>query len=134
MPTTVPSITHDDQSTLPYAVTNGDRITDLTGPLAYTFGNYKIAPTSQPDIIPGGLEITPHPALGEGQFSIMTWNVENLFDILDPHPASPPLPTVSEYRHPDRQGGPDHRGCRAADDHRDAGSGEYRRTGKDRRP
>lgn len=28
----------------------------------------------------------------------MTWNVENLFDIRDPHPSSPPLPTVAEYR------------------------------------
>ena len=92
------SITHDDQFTLPYAVTNGDQITGLTGPLAYTFSNYKIEPTTQPTIIPGGKKITPHAALGEGQFSIMTWNVENLFDILDPHPASPPLPTPSEYR------------------------------------
>ena len=28
----------------------------------------------------------------------MTWNVENLFDAFEPHPSSPPLPTVSEYR------------------------------------
>jgi predicted extracellular nuclease len=92
------SYTHSDQSTLPFAVTNGDQITNLTGPLAYTFGNYKIATTSTPTITPGGLQITPQPALEEGQFSIMSWNVENLFDVLDPHPSSPPLPTVSEYR------------------------------------
>ncbi|MFN2146244.1 MAG: hypothetical protein ACK2T7_12900, partial [Anaerolineales bacterium] len=92
------STTHDDQSTLPYALTNGDQISGLTGPLAYTFSNYKIEPTTQPVIFPGGKQITPHPELAEGQFSIMTWNVENLFDVQDPHPSSPPLPTVSEYR------------------------------------
>jgi predicted extracellular nuclease len=27
----------------------------------------------------------------------MTWNVENLFDILDPHPASPPRPRKANY-------------------------------------
>jgi predicted extracellular nuclease len=28
----------------------------------------------------------------------MTWNVENLFDILDPHPSDPPMPSLQEYR------------------------------------
>jgi predicted extracellular nuclease len=27
----------------------------------------------------------------------MTWNVENLFDILDPHPSSPPRPRKAKY-------------------------------------
>ncbi|MBN2045121.1 MAG: endonuclease/exonuclease/phosphatase family protein [Anaerolineales bacterium] len=92
------SVSHNDQSTLPYTLTTGDLVTNLTGPLAYTYGNYKLEPTTPPTITPGEQQITPQPVLGEDQFSIMTWNVENLFDILDPHPSSPPLPTVSEYR------------------------------------
>jgi predicted extracellular nuclease len=28
----------------------------------------------------------------------MSWNVENLFDFVVPHPSSPPLPKVSEYK------------------------------------
>jgi hypothetical protein len=28
----------------------------------------------------------------------MTWNVENLFDFVVPHPSSPPLPKVREYK------------------------------------
>ena len=28
---------------------------------------------------------------------IASWNVENLFDILDPHPVDPPLPRKAEY-------------------------------------
>ncbi|MCB2178621.1 lamin tail domain-containing protein [bacterium] len=92
------SMTHEDQSTLPYAVSTGDTVRNLTGPLSYTFNNYKIETLAAPTIIPGGRSYDPLPNLEEGQFSLMTWNVENLFDIVDPHPSSPPLPTVSEYR------------------------------------
>ena len=28
----------------------------------------------------------------------MTWNVENLFDTLEPHPSDPPMPLPSEYQ------------------------------------
>ncbi len=92
------SATHEDQSTLGYVVTTGDTIRSLTGPLAYTFSNYKIEPLAEPTVIPGGRSYEPLPALEAGQFSLMTWNVENLFDFVDPHPSSPPLPTVSEYK------------------------------------
>jgi predicted extracellular nuclease len=34
----------------------------------------------------------------ENEFSLMTWNVENLFDILDPHPSSPDRPTIRQYK------------------------------------
>ena len=92
------SVVHEDQSTLAYAVSNSDLVTNLSGPLAYTFGNYKIEPVTAPEIIASDLEVPPPVRLAEGQYSIMTWNVENLFDVRDPHPSSPPLPTVSEYR------------------------------------
>ncbi|MEJ2758808.1 MAG: hypothetical protein P8046_10045, partial [Anaerolineales bacterium] len=91
------SFTHDNQSTLPYVVATGDTIRNLAGPLAYSFSNYKIEPLATPTVISGGRSYEPLPDLEEGQFSLMTWNVENLFDFVDPHPSSPPLPTVSEY-------------------------------------
>ena len=28
----------------------------------------------------------------------MTWNVENLFDYLEPHPSSPALPNIRQYK------------------------------------
>ena len=92
------NVVHEDQSTMAYAVSDGDTVTDLVGPLAYTYGNYKIEPVAMPSITHQE-PIVPEPlVLEEGQYSLMTWNVENLFDIREPHPASPPLPTVSEYK------------------------------------
>ena len=89
---------HADQSTLPYAVSNGDLISGLTGPLSFSFGNYKIEPVTTPTIVKNPAELPALSPIPEDQFSIMTWNVENLFDAFEPHPSSPPLPTVSEYR------------------------------------
>ena len=36
--------------------------------------------------------------VGPGEFSLMTWNVENLFDLFDPHPADPPKPSIQGYK------------------------------------
>lgn len=85
------------RSELPYAVKVGDRVTGVVGPLAYTFGRYKIEPTSLPVVTAFEEELPSVPNL-EGRFSIATWNVENLFDIVLPHPSDPDLPTVQEYR------------------------------------
>ncbi|MHA2504459.1 MAG: endonuclease/exonuclease/phosphatase family protein, partial [Candidatus Kariarchaeaceae archaeon] len=92
------SETHNNQSTLDYVVAVGDNINNITGPLAYSFGNYKIQPISPPEIVQNTTEYEIIAPPSTDEFSIMTWNVENLFDILDPHPSSPPLPKVSEYR------------------------------------
>jgi len=88
---------HLDTSTLPYTVSTGDQIADLQGPLAFTYGQYKIQPNYSPEItsIPHDPESLPSVELPE--FSLMTWNVENLFDILDPHPSSPPRPRKAKY-------------------------------------
>jgi predicted extracellular nuclease len=88
---------HHDSSTLDYAVQTGDQLSDLYGPLAYTFGHYKIEPLHPPKIIKSSITLEELPPTGEDEFSIMTWNVENLFDILDPHPVDPPLPRKAEY-------------------------------------
>jgi predicted extracellular nuclease len=43
----------------------------------------------------------PLPALepaGAGEFSVASFNVENLFDSSDPHPSDPPQPSRSQYQ------------------------------------
>ena len=90
--------THLDQSTLPFIVNIGDTLSNIAGPLEYTYGNYKIALTTTPTIRQQQVAHPPIPELEPGQFSVMTWNVENLFDYLEPHPASPALPNIRQYK------------------------------------
>ena len=90
--------THLDQSTLPFIVNSGDSLSNITGPLEYTYGNYKIALTSTPVIRQHPTDPPQIEEIQSGQFSIMTWNVENLFDYLEPHPASPALPNIRQYK------------------------------------
>ncbi|MBK8906050.1 MAG: endonuclease/exonuclease/phosphatase family protein [Anaerolineaceae bacterium] len=92
------TVAHDDQSSLPYAVAKGDFVANLVGPLAYTFGNYKIEPVVVPDIAPINRPLPTIRAAEVNELSVATFNVENLFDLLTPHPSDPPLPTVFEYR------------------------------------
>jgi hypothetical protein len=92
------SVTYTDGTQLPYLVSTGDRLSGLTGPLAYTYGRYKIQPVTPPVIMASATiqpQITPATA---DEFTLMTWNVENLFDPLAPHPTDPPLPSPAEYR------------------------------------
>lgn len=89
------TVAHEDQSTLPYAVKKGDTVSQLFGPLAFTFGQYKIEPLLPPQI---GVAERPLPTLPTtDQLTIATFNVENLFDNRDPHPSDPPRPTRSQY-------------------------------------
>lgn len=90
---------YDDRADLTYAVKSGDVVSGVTGPLAYTFGNYKIAPLALPTTIEE-TAVSPItlPATPDNTLSIATFNVENLFDFLDPHPSSPSLPLPREYR------------------------------------
>ncbi|MFQ5422268.1 MAG: endonuclease/exonuclease/phosphatase family protein, partial [Anaerolineae bacterium] len=92
------TMSHDDQTTLAYTVTGGDLVSNLTGPLAFTFGNYKIEPLAPPEIVAGERPLPTLPDLAPNQFSIATFNVENFFDLVDPHPSSPPRPSLEEYR------------------------------------
>jgi uncharacterized repeat protein (TIGR01451 family) len=91
------SDTHYDRSTLEYVVSTGDQVSDLVGPLAYTFGRYKIEPSKGPEIMEVQTEIPSLPPTSTDQFSIMTWNVENLFDVVEPHPSDSPRPRKAEY-------------------------------------
>jgi hypothetical protein len=90
--------THYSLTTLPFAIQTGDSVAQVVGPLAYTYGQYKIEPTTMPVIT--STENTParlEPP-GTDEFSVATFNVEDLFDFQDPHPSDPPPPSVSEYR------------------------------------
>ncbi len=89
---------HSDRSTLEYVVNVGDRVSGLVGPLAYTYGRYKIEPITLPQVESQAWELPSLQPTGPDEFSIMTWNVENLFDVRDPHPSNPPKPSVSEYK------------------------------------
>jgi len=93
------AVQHDDRTTLPYVIRSGDGVGHLVGPLAFTFGNYKIEPLGPPATIPvveGPLPQLQEP--GPDQFSVATFNVENFFDHRAPHlPSDPPRPTRSEY-------------------------------------
>ncbi len=88
---------HLDRSTLPYSVSNGDQVTNLQGPLAFTYGQYKIEPNYSPEIVPDTYTPGSVPSVEPPRFSLMTWNVENLFDIQYPHPSSPPRPRKAQY-------------------------------------
>ena len=90
---------HDDQSTLPMAAARGDRLLAAAGPLAYTFGNYKIAPVEIPTVARVEHELPSLPEASDNQFSIATFNVENMFDSENPHPDSPPRPLPDAYQH-----------------------------------
>lgn len=91
------SIVHDYRDTLGTAVSVGDLVSGVRGPLAYTYGAYKIEPLEAPRVNAAPVALPSLEALNPGEFSLMTWNVENLFDILDPHPTDPPRPRKAEY-------------------------------------
>lgn len=89
----------DDGSELPYAVASGDLVSGLVGPLSFSFGNYKIEPTSEYTVTAGDGTLPSLPELGDNEFSVATYNAENLFDTQSPHPSSPPQLSNSEYEH-----------------------------------
>ena len=92
------SLTHEDQSTMLLTVNSGDMVSNIVGPLMYGFGLYMVEPNSLPEVTAGtAVPVEIQPA-SDTEFSVMTWNVENLFDFQDPHPSSPAMPTLPEYK------------------------------------
>ncbi|MFC1997402.1 endonuclease/exonuclease/phosphatase family protein [Chloroflexota bacterium] len=90
---------HEDSTTLDYVVDVGNQVSGVIGPLAYTFSRYKIEPVTIPEITSQDDESLPNLSPADSsEFSIMTWNVENLFDTRPPHPSDPPMLKPSEYR------------------------------------
>ncbi|KAA3656799.1 MAG: hypothetical protein DWQ04_30050, partial [Chloroflexi bacterium] len=90
---------HEDQSTMAYAVVKGNVVEGVVGPLAFTFDNYKIESIVQPQIYGEVMNLPTLPEVGPNQFSVVTFNVENMFDNRDPHPSSPERPSRSQYAH-----------------------------------
>jgi hypothetical protein len=89
--------TYTDRSQMPFAITVGDTVSALAGPLAFTYDHYKLQPVVTPAIQPSTFNLPIIPSATFNQISLMTWNVENLFDTRSPHPSDPPLPTRAEY-------------------------------------
>lgn len=88
---------HTNQETLPYAIAVGDEVTDLTGPLAFTFDQFKIEPVVTPTIVFAARPLPTLAPIAPDQLRIATFNTENFFDSVDPHPDSPPRPSAAEY-------------------------------------
>lgn len=89
---------YENQDTLPTAVARGDKVHEVIGPLAYTFGNYKIAPIEDPQVTYAQQSLPTLPEAGGDHFSVATFNVENMFDAQIPHPDSPPRPSEENFR------------------------------------
>lgn len=92
------SAVHQERSTMATVVNSGDRISGLVGPLAYTYGRYKIEPVVQPRIEPVAVNLPTLALTTSDEFRLMTWNTENLFDLFDPHPSDPPKPSIQGYK------------------------------------
>ncbi len=82
---------------LPYFAEVGDQLLSVSGPLAYTYGHYKIEPTEPPRIVHQEQPLPQLEGAGTNEISLATFNAENFFDFKPPNPSSPPMPTVREY-------------------------------------
>ncbi len=88
---------HRDRAHLSYVVYSGDRVNKVLGPLAFTFGQYKVEPIILPEVVHRVRELPSLSLRGEEAFRLMTWNPKNLFDPYPPHPEDLPLPSPEEY-------------------------------------
>ncbi len=70
-----------DSSFALHGLAVGDEIKQITGPLDYTFGNYKVQLTTEPTVVAQPRPSTfDSPVLQAGEWSLATFNAENLFD------------------------------------------------------
>ena len=89
----------DDEGGTRYYVKVGDSIAGLIGPLDYTYGNYKVQQrdpltvNAAPD--PG---VPTPPELAADEFSVATFNLENLFDTVDEPGKDDPVLSDEEYQ------------------------------------
>ena len=61
---------------LPIVVTSQATLSDVTGPLDFTFGDYKVLPEAPPSVS-GGMSAVPAPAALAGEFTVAGFNIEN---------------------------------------------------------
>ncbi len=83
---------------MPYRAVTGDHLRIPQGPLAFTYGAYKIEPLQPPTVQAADHPLQPLPQTPADVLSVMTWNTENFFDDQDPNPSDPPMPTPRQYR------------------------------------
>ncbi len=82
----------------PYDVAVGDQVQGLVGPLDFTFGAYKFQLTQEPAIKPLLRPISSEPPqLAPGEWSVVSLNVENLFDGKDDPSRNDSTPTLGEH-------------------------------------
>jgi len=92
------AVTYDDYSDKPLALQTGDVLESALGPLAYTYGNYKVEILYLPAATRTDRPLPSVEPAGPDEFSVATFNVENLFDPSEPHPTDPPIPTTAQYK------------------------------------
>ncbi len=90
-------VEHVDRSTLPLAAKTGDLVSNVIGPLAYTYEAFKVQPVVTPTLSSEAAALPALAPAGPDEISIATFNVENLFDIFNPHPSSPERPDLQGY-------------------------------------
>lgn len=90
-------VEHVDRSTLPLAAKTGDLVSNVIGPLAYTYEAFKVQPVVTPTLFSEAAVLPALAPAGPDEISIATFNVENLFDIFNPHPSSPERPDLQGY-------------------------------------
>ena len=68
-----------------YELAVGDQVTGLIGPLDYTFGQYRLQqlPEAKLLVVPGERTFAAVAPAGPAEFTVASFNVENLFDPLD---------------------------------------------------
>lgn len=80
-------------------LSQGDRVSDVVGPLTYTFGQFKVEvpPTRSLTVERIGIVPSEVAALSSSTLSVATYNLENLFDPVDDPGKDDPVPTPEEY-------------------------------------
>ena len=81
-------------------VTSGALVTNLTGPLDYSFRTYTICPEpGAPPSASGNVAVTAVPLPGDGQFTVGSFNVERFFDTVDDPGTSDAVLTPLAFAH-----------------------------------
>ena len=79
-------------------VSAGAVVTNLVGPLDYSFRTYTIAPDpATPPTVTGGGSAAPVPAPGAGQFTVASFNMERFFDTVNDPGIGEPVLTPAAF-------------------------------------
>ncbi|MFN8514280.1 MAG: hypothetical protein U0841_17170 [Chloroflexia bacterium] len=75
----------DDESGVRYELAVGDRIEGIVGPLDYSFGQFKVQQLPEPRLVVASAGRLPpaFAAAANGEFTIASFNLDNLFDPID---------------------------------------------------